>query len=129
MTDAARQVERVARLSYGRLAASLTFRIGDISAAEDAFSEALLRALEVWPKTGVPDNPEGWLLRTARNNAIDQSRVLGRAENLHDGDTDADGKLGGSRHRSPAEDDVRLRPPCHRPAIARAFDASNRAWP
>lgn len=80
MTDAARQVERVARLSYGRLAASLTFRIGDISAAEDAFSEALLRALEVWPKTGVPDNPEGWLLRTARNNAIDQSRVLGRVE-------------------------------------------------
>lgn len=80
MTDTAREVERIARLSYGRLVASLSFRIGDISAAEDAFSEALLRALEVWPRQGVPDNPEGWILRTARNKAIDTSRAVGRAE-------------------------------------------------
>ena len=73
MIDTAREVERIARLSYGRLVASLTLRIGDIAAAEDAFSEALLRALEVWPKQGMPNNPEGWLLRTARNKAIDTS--------------------------------------------------------
>lgn len=80
MTDTTREVERIARLSYGRLVASLTCRIGDIAAAEDAFSEALLRALEVWPKQGVPDNPEGWLLRTARNKAVDTSRTAARAE-------------------------------------------------
>jgi RNA polymerase sigma-70 factor (ECF subfamily) len=80
MTEAARQVEQVARLSYGRLAAVLAFRLGDISAAEDAFSDALLRALEVWPEQGLPENPEGWLLRTARNKAIDRARAASRAE-------------------------------------------------
>ncbi len=79
MTNTAREVERIARLSYGRLVASLAFRIGDIAAAEDAFSEALLRALEVWSQQGVPENPEGWLLRTARNRAIDTSRAVARA--------------------------------------------------
>lgn len=69
-----RTVEEVARLSYGKLVAILTARTNDLAAAEDALSDALLKALEHWPHTGVPDRPEAWLLTTARRRLIDQSR-------------------------------------------------------
>lgn len=80
MRDATREIERIARLSYGRLVASLSFRVGSIARAEDALSEALMRALDVWERQGVPKNPEGWLLRTARNKAVDDRRSEARAE-------------------------------------------------
>lgn len=74
MTEASRAMERVARLSYGRLVARLVARTGSLADAEDALSDALVRALETWPLTGLPDNPEAWLTRTARNRAIDRQR-------------------------------------------------------
>ncbi|WP_299790625.1 hypothetical protein [uncultured Marivita sp.] len=46
-TEAARAVERVARLSYGRLVGRLVARTGSLADAEDALSDALTRALEV----------------------------------------------------------------------------------
>jgi RNA polymerase sigma-70 factor (ECF subfamily) len=73
--DAARAVERVARLSYGRLVARLAARIGSLADAEDALGAALIRALEVWPRTGVPEHPEAWLTTTARNRAVDAVRA------------------------------------------------------
>jgi RNA polymerase sigma-70 factor, ECF subfamily len=73
--DASRAIERVARMSYGRLVARLVARTGSLADAEDAFSDALMAALETWPETGVPDNPEAWLTRTARNRAIDRART------------------------------------------------------
>lgn len=75
MSDPARTVERLARLSYGRLVARLTARTGSIADAEDALSDALMKALETWPETGVPKNPEAWLTKTARNRAIDRART------------------------------------------------------
>jgi predicted RNA polymerase sigma factor len=66
-----RTVERVARESYGRLVAYLSVHTHDLGGAEDALSEALLRALTVWPRDGVPQNPEAWLLTTARHSLID----------------------------------------------------------
>lgn len=66
-----RTVERVARESYGRLVAYLSVHTHDLAGAEDALSEALLRALTVWPRDGVPQNPEAWLLTTARHSLID----------------------------------------------------------
>lgn len=74
MTDTVGAVERVARLSYGRLVAALALRTGSLADAEDALSEALVRALESWPETGLPDVPEAWLMRVARNRAIDKAR-------------------------------------------------------
>lgn len=71
---ASREVERLARLSYGRLVALLARRTGSLALAEDALSDALVAALTRWPGTAVPDNPEGWLLATARNRAIDTLR-------------------------------------------------------
>lgn len=74
MNDAARAVERVARLSYGMLVARLAARTGSLADAEDALADALTTALEVWPRSGVPDNPEAWLTTTARRRAIDRAR-------------------------------------------------------
>ena len=67
-------IKAVARESYGRLVAYLAARTRDVAGAEDALGEALLAALEVWPRDGVPPKPEAWLLTTARNRLIDRAR-------------------------------------------------------
>jgi RNA polymerase sigma-70 factor (ECF subfamily) len=67
-------VERVPRDSYGRLLAFLVSRSRDLAEAEDALSEAFEAALETWPERGIPDNPEAWLLVTARRRLIDVAR-------------------------------------------------------
>ena len=64
----------VARASYGRLVAILASRNGSIADAEDALSEAFARALAVWPRDGIPQNPEAWLVTVARNRQIDTAR-------------------------------------------------------
>lgn len=66
--------ERAAREAYGRLVAWMTQRCGDVAAAEDALADAFVAALERWPKTGVPDRPETWLLSVARRRSIDAQR-------------------------------------------------------
>jgi predicted RNA polymerase sigma factor len=65
------RAEQTARASYGRLLAVLAAPTGDIAAAEDALADAFERALSTWPRTGVPENPEGWLLTVARNRLKD----------------------------------------------------------
>lgn len=65
------RAELAARASYGRLIAVLAAPTGDIPAAEDALADAFERALSTWPRDGVPDNPEGWLLTVARNRLKD----------------------------------------------------------
>jgi RNA polymerase sigma-70 factor (ECF subfamily) len=67
-------VEAAARRSRSKLVAWLASRSGDVSAAEDALSEAFAAALESWPATGCPANPEAWLLTVARRKLIDQAR-------------------------------------------------------
>jgi len=64
----------VARESYGRLVAYLSSRTRDVGSAEDALGNALVAALETWPRDGVPQNPEAWLLTTARRSFIDLLR-------------------------------------------------------
>jgi RNA polymerase sigma-70 factor (ECF subfamily) len=60
--------------------------LGHLALAEDAFQTAALRALERWPREGVPDAPGAWLYRVARNAAIDMLRVDGRHEPLPETD-------------------------------------------
>lgn len=67
-------IEQTARDSYGRLVAFLAVRWRDLAAAEDALADAFLAALESWPATGVPDNPEAWLLTAAQRRLIDGTR-------------------------------------------------------
>ena len=72
--DTHRTIERVARESYGRLVAYLSSHTRDVASAEDALSNALVAALTAWPRDGVPQNPEAWLLTTARHSFIDLVR-------------------------------------------------------
>jgi predicted RNA polymerase sigma factor len=72
--DTHRTVERVARESYGRLVAYLSSHTRELASAEDALSNALVAALTAWPRDGVPQNPEAWLLTTARHSLIDLMR-------------------------------------------------------
>jgi predicted RNA polymerase sigma factor len=69
-----RAMERVARESYGRLVAYLSSHTRDVASAEDALSNALVAALKAWPRDGVPQNPEAWLLTAARRSFIDLVR-------------------------------------------------------
>jgi predicted RNA polymerase sigma factor len=70
--DVSDRAEEVARESYGRLLALLAAPTGDIVSAEDALADAFERALAGWPTSGIPDNPEGWLLTVARNRLRDR---------------------------------------------------------
>jgi RNA polymerase sigma factor (sigma-70 family) len=54
--------------------AALVRRYGDFEACEDAVQEALLAASMQWPSTGLPDNPQGWLITTASRRRIEQLR-------------------------------------------------------
>jgi predicted RNA polymerase sigma factor len=69
-----RTIEQVARESYGRLVAYLSSHTRDVASAEDALSDALIAALTTWPRDGVPQNPEAWLLTAARRSFIDLVR-------------------------------------------------------
>jgi RNA polymerase sigma factor (sigma-70 family) len=67
-------IDAIWRIESGRLIAGLARITGDLSQAEDMAHEALLAALERWPATGIPPNPGGWLMTTAKNKAIDAAR-------------------------------------------------------
>lgn len=69
-----RAIEQAVRDPYGRLLAFLAARSRDVAGAEDALAEALKTALETWPRTGVPEKPEAWLLVAARRKLIDAAR-------------------------------------------------------
>jgi len=72
--DAGRTIERVARESYGRLVAYLSSHTLDLASAEDALSDALVAALATWPRDGVPQNPEAWVLTAARHSLFNRFR-------------------------------------------------------
>ncbi len=83
MTDDVRAlVEDLFRRSSGRLVARLVRTLGpaQLQLAEDAVQDALIRALQRWPFTGLPEAPEAWLFRTARNRALDRLRRSARWE-------------------------------------------------
>jgi RNA polymerase sigma-70 factor, ECF subfamily len=67
-------VGRVFRAEYGRAVSVLVRVFGDIDVAEDAVQEAFARAVARWPADGLPPSPAGWIITTARNQAIDRLR-------------------------------------------------------
>ncbi|HEY8677709.1 MAG TPA: sigma-70 family RNA polymerase sigma factor [Candidatus Dormibacteraeota bacterium] len=71
-TDAA--IAEVFREEAGRLTAALVRALGNFDLAEELVQDALVEAIEHWPKMGVPDKPGAWLLTTARRKAIDHVR-------------------------------------------------------
>jgi RNA polymerase sigma-70 factor, ECF subfamily len=67
-------VADVWKLESARIVAALTRLVRDVGLAEDLAQDALLAALEEWPAKGVPANPGGWLMLTAKHRAIDRLR-------------------------------------------------------
>jgi RNA polymerase sigma-70 factor, ECF subfamily len=67
-------VERAYRESSGRAVATLVRLFGDIDLAADAVQDAFAVATERWPAEGVPPNPGGWIVTTARHKALDRLR-------------------------------------------------------
>jgi predicted RNA polymerase sigma factor len=69
-----RAVEAVWRIESPRIVAALTGLLRDVGLAEELAQDALVAALEQWPADGIPPNPGGWLMVTARHRAIDRIR-------------------------------------------------------
>ena len=69
-----RTIDTLWRMESPRLVASLARLLRDVGLAEDMAQEALVAALEHWPRDGVTDNPAAWLMTTARRRAIDRLR-------------------------------------------------------
>jgi RNA polymerase sigma-70 factor, ECF subfamily len=111
-------VEQTFRREFGRAVATLVRLFGDIDLAEEAVQQAFVVALQRWPTAGVPPNPGGWIVTTARNQAIDRLRREGsrndrhrQAALLHDRDEPAEA--------GPVSDDrLRLIFTCCHPALA-----------
>ena len=76
------EVDRVFREVYGHAVATLVRVFGDISIAEDAVQDAFVVATHRWRRDGIPPNPAGWIVTTARNRAIDQLRRTARGREL-----------------------------------------------
>jgi RNA polymerase sigma factor (sigma-70 family) len=76
MTSSAthRAIDAVWRIESARLIAGLTRIVRDVAVAEDLAQDALVAALEQWPRSGIPDNPGAWLMSTAKRRGIDELR-------------------------------------------------------
>ena len=69
-------VEHLFRHESGRIVSYLTRLLGPehMDLAEEVVQDALLKALQSWPYSGIPANPAAWLLQVARNSALDAIR-------------------------------------------------------
>jgi RNA polymerase sigma-70 factor (ECF subfamily) len=77
-------IDAVWRIESPRLIAGLARMVRDVGLAEDLAQDALVAALETWPRSGVPENPGAWLMATAKHRAIDGFRRAARLERKHE---------------------------------------------
>ncbi|HEY0232521.1 MAG TPA: RNA polymerase sigma factor [Dokdonella sp.] len=94
--DIHRTIDAVWRMESPRLIAGLARMLRDVGLAEEFAQDALVAALESWPKSGVPDNPGAWLMTTAKRRALDRlrrnqllERKHGELAHAQEGDGDA----------------------------------------
>ncbi|HYW27105.1 MAG TPA: sigma factor, partial [Terriglobales bacterium] len=95
-------LERIFREEAGRLTASLVRLLGDFDLAEEVVADAVVEALEHWPRDGVPERASSWLLTTARRKGLDRYR----RESVYRKKLELVAALG---DRAPREPDDRLR--------------------
>ena len=113
-------IEQTFRREFGRAVATLVRLFGDIDLAEEAVQEAFVVAARRWPTAGVPANPGGWIVTTARNRAIDRFRREASRPDRH-----AQAALVHHRDEPPEvgpvpDDQLRLIFTCCHPALATA---------
>ena len=82
--DLSRSIEAIWRIEFPRLVAGLMRYTGDLSGSEDLAQDALVAALEHWPRTGVPERPGAWLMTTARRRALDHLRRTKMLDRRHE---------------------------------------------
>src|SRR5579871_1647814 len=107
--DVRRAIETVWRIESARLIAALARRVRDVGRAEELAQEALLAALEQWPRTGIPERPGAWLMTCARNRFIDQHRHSRMAHERHAAlahEREMEQEHGGTRIEEAAEDTI-----------------------
>ena len=90
-------IATVWRLESARITASVARVVRDIGVAEELAQDALVAALEHWPRDGVPDNPAAWLMTTAKRRALDHLRHRQMADARHE-DIAADLEALGATH-------------------------------
>jgi RNA polymerase sigma-70 factor (ECF subfamily) len=111
-------VEQAFRRAYGQAVATLTRVFGDITLAEDAVQDAFVTALDRWPREGVPVNPAGWIITTARNRAVDVVRRSHRGRELTEQVAADRRRAATSDEAAPVSDDrLRLIFTCCHPAL------------
>lgn len=116
----ATDVEGVFREVYGQAVATLVRVFGDITLAEDAVQDAFVVASDRWPIGGIPPNPAGWIVTTARNRAIDVLRRSARSREVQER---IGAEAGGPAYQDPEvvgvvkDDRLRLIFTCCHPAL------------
>src|SRR6186713_901893 len=83
-TDTHQAIEAVFRIEQAMLIAGLTRMVRDVGLAEELAQDALVSALEQWPRSGIPDKPGAWLMASAKNRAIDRLRRRKLIERKHE---------------------------------------------
>jgi RNA polymerase sigma factor (sigma-70 family) len=94
-TDTHCAIEAVFRIERAKLIAGLARVLRDVGLAEELAQDALVAALERWPRSGIPERPGAWLMAAAKNRAIDRLRRARLVERKHQElgrDLEADGE-------------------------------------
>src|SRR5579859_5552358 len=130
--DVQAQVDAAFREEWGRVVATLIRVTGDWDLAEECAQDAFARALERWPRDGIPRNAGAWLTTTARNRALDRLRrattgaakleevaVNARSDASGDGTDGRDGDEDDFADSGVEDDRLRLIFTCCHPALAR----------
>lgn len=82
-SETQRAIEAVYRIEQARLIAGLARMLRDVGLAEELSQDALVTALEHWPRSGIPEKPGAWLMATAKHKAIDRLRRAKLLERKH----------------------------------------------
>lgn len=119
MTDVGAAIAAVFREEHGRVVATLVRLLGDIDRAEEAVQDAFLVAADRWPVDGLPPNPGGWIVTTARRRAIDRIRRDSMRDERQIAAAALEERLQPGEEDLPVDDDrLRLMFTCCHPALA-----------
>lgn len=110
-------LEAVLRQDRGRLMAALAYRLHSFQLAEDALQEACISALVHWGREGLPQSPQGWLIRVAFRKALDQLRSEGRSQERDDAMQLVNDLLGQDEPEAIPDERLRLIFTCCHPAL------------
>jgi RNA polymerase sigma factor (sigma-70 family) len=108
-TDVHRTIDALWRIESGRLIAGLARLVRDVGVAEELAQDALVTALEQWPRSGIPDNPGAWLMATARHRAIDhlrRERMLTRKHEALGHELEMEQQTNGGKLEASADDEI-----------------------